>query len=297
LARPAPLPSPSVEVEARNAVINPATRSGWVSYFSSKGAKSAAHRIEDRPEGPEVMEIDVGPSAPAPAQQSSNKKTAASIASAATEPAQPVGKAAKTLVHKASTASLRAVKPAAPAAKAGKPPVEGPPTDAPRPDPAPPSSRPLTPMGRGASGQGNASGPSSKPGSVRLPPPNLILPSFEDTFSRPPRSHAPLPSGVLGRTLSVVSAWAGGRKAAPTSTSSTASRIRKSSSIMESGPAALLRKEATASENRLPRTWSVMGNRERERTRGCKEGERVVVIGVHGWFSQGPLAKIFGEPT
>ncbi|PWN43133.1 hypothetical protein IE81DRAFT_289105 [Ceraceosorus guamensis] len=210
------------------------------------------------------------------------------------------------LAHKLSRGSLKGSEPSrssiagkGPTAggKAGETPVEGSLQEGPQPDPAPPASRPLTPLTRGGRGTGGPSAPgessSGKPPSISPPRANLILPSFEDTFDRPPRSHAP-PGGLVERTLSAVTAWVGGRER---KFSTSSSKLRRSSSIMEAGPAAVARREAAESENRLPRTWAVMGLKERAKSRGCKEMDKVVVIGIHGWFSVGPLAKWFGEPT
>lgn len=54
---------------------------------------------------------------------------------------------------------------------------------------------------------------------------------------------------------------------------------------------------AEEAEQRLPRLWSVMGDKDRASSRGCRGVRKVVIVGVHGWFSKGPLRNVFGEPT
>lgn len=87
-------------------------------------------------------------------------------------------------------------------------------------------------------------------------PPNLVLPTFKDTFERPPRSLAPR-QGAIAKALSVVNSY------------------------MFSAPAAMTNAPAGKIDlsERLPKTLAVMGASQNQRYRAIK---RVAVIGVHG---------------
>lgn len=167
-------------------------------------------------------------------------------------------------------------------------------------DPAPPTSRPSTPLtndkdkankvvkAAAAVPKGKKGDNSSKP-PKGPPPPNLLLPSFDDTFLTAPRSTPPS-KGMLEKTLSYFfsrNADDSTRKARKSSLLSIgASRADSGSDIKEH-----------EAQTRLPRLWSVVGDKERATTKGCKGVKKVSIIGVHGWFSQGPLRNLFGEPT
>lgn len=114
----------------------------------------------------------------------------------------------------------------------------------------------------------------SKKSSVKTPtsppPPNLVLPTWNDTFHTLPRSAVPRePPSALSKTLQCVSGVLFSRS--------------ETSSSKGKGKA----KETVYSpyDKVLPRTWDVLGRGEAvDVLRGCK---RMVVIGVHGWFPGG----------
>lgn len=116
--------------------------------------------------------------------------------------------------------------------------------------------------------------------SIFEPPPpveNLVLPTFGDTFLRPPRSFAPKRS-TLTRAVSVVSAYLFQRHPSEeTPTSPTLANARQLAGIdgkdipveMKNDPA-----------ERLPKALEVMGEAPR-----LEKVKRVVTIGIHGWFT------------
>ncbi|KAI6161008.1 hypothetical protein EDD17DRAFT_1591508 [Pisolithus thermaeus] len=123
----------------------------------------------------------------------------------------------------------------------------------------------------------------SKKSIVKTPvtprPPNVVLPTWEHIFHVPPRSIIPeAPASTLAKALKSV----------------TGALFARNESSAEQGKGK--RREATCSpyERALPRAWNVLGDDSPDVLRGC---QRVVVIGVHGWFP-GAVARTFiGEPT
>jgi hypothetical protein len=111
--------------------------------------------------------------------------------------------------------------------------------------------------------------------SPRVPaPPNLVLPTWEDTFRSPPRSTAMQPetSSAFTKTVRFVS---GMLFAAREDGTSTGKGKAPSSSKDDHGSFADFGRD-------LPRAWDVIGDRlDGDILRGCR---RVVVIGIHGWF-------------
>ncbi|CDS00207.1 hypothetical protein [Sporisorium scitamineum] len=166
---------------------------------------------------------------------------------------------------------------------------------------------------------------------VPIVPPNLILPSFEDTFARAPRMWAPK-VGVLERTLSAVNSYLFSkvpdleRMKRPTrfstyrepSLGSSASTFKGTAASFKGGrPTQRLAgkakatgagsskdkgvetalKEVADSAQRLPRAWSTVGMHDRAQTKGTAGIGKIVVIGVHGWFTQSIFKNMIGEPT
>ncbi|KAE8224038.1 hypothetical protein CF319_g3011 [Tilletia indica] len=139
----------------------------------------------------------------------------------------------------------------------------------------------------------------SKKGSVvALKAPNLVLPSFEDTFATPPRVWPPK-VGMLERTIQAFNTYLFSkppdfqRLAASTATSTppasqaTGKARRRSSTLFT---------EETS--QRLPRSWEVMGDKTRASQRGVGSVRKVVVMGIRGWFAQFAILKnVMGEPT
>ncbi|KAK4701744.1 hypothetical protein P7C70_g4482, partial [Phenoliferia sp. Uapishka_3] len=99
---------------------------------------------------------------------------------------------------------------------------------------------------------------------------NLVLPTFNDTFSRAPRSFPPK-KGRLTKAVSVVSAYL----------FSAPPKEREEVGRMRDDPA-----------ERLPKSLEVMGEPVR-----IGAVRRVVTIGVHGWFPNSMVRSVFGEPT
>lgn len=95
--------------------------------------------------------------------------------------------------------------------------------------------------------------------------------AFVDTFARPPRSLPPRP-GVLERTLSAVNTYLFSKPP-------DANRMRQPT-VSRSGKGKM--SEAEEAAQRLPRTWEVMGEKERAVRRGAGGVRKAVVIGVHG---------------
>jgi hypothetical protein len=162
-----------------------------------------------------------------------------------------------------------------------------------KPDPAPPTDRPTTPLTEDkgkAKEVAKKSSKQTKKASSRPPVPNLVLPSFDDTFRTLPRSLAP-PAGVLKRTLSAMNAWL-------SSSPPDAARLRTAPKLgknMNKDEAGLALVEQAAV--RLPRTWDVVGQKSRSEKRGCQNVNRVVVITCHGWFAQSKFSMLMGSPT
>lgn len=174
--------------------------------------------------------------------------------------------------------------------------------------PTPPQSRPITPLTNDKSkasaikkaGVANAANPNGSGGKPLKAAPNLVLPSFEDTFFSPPRSLPPK-AGVLTRTLAAVGSYLLSIPA-DSSRLRTAPRKRRTSSQSFSlgghdEDDSSVGFEAMEQQQRLPRAWNVIGEKEREAKRGCENVKKVVVIGIHGWFSQSIFKTVLGEPT
>ena len=112
---------------------------------------------------------------------------------------------------------------------------------------------------------------SSGRASPRVPaPPNLVLPTWDDTFLTMPRSSLPRVQSdtALAKTVRFVSGmlWA---KDDGGNTDKGKARSTDDERLTDFG-------------TELPRIWDVIGERlDGDVLRGCK---RVVVIGIHGWF-------------
>lgn len=102
------------------------------------------------------------------------------------------------------------------------------------------------------------------------PPPNLVLPTWNDTFLTLPRSAVPHePPSVLSKTLQYVSGVLFSRDGPP----------------LDKGKGKAKEAVYSPHDKALPRTWDVLGRGDAvDVLRGCK---RVVVVGVHGWFPGG----------
>lgn len=113
--------------------------------------------------------------------------------------------------------------------------------------------------------------PGSGRASPRVPPaPNLVLPTWEDTFCVPPRSIEPRPptDSALAKTVRFVSSMLFAKEDGM-ATGKDKAHSRDDNDVADFG-------------RELPRTWDAIGEKlEDDVLRGCK---RVVVIGIHGWF-------------
>ncbi|KAH7107698.1 hypothetical protein BKA62DRAFT_143365 [Auriculariales sp. MPI-PUGE-AT-0066] len=121
--------------------------------------------------------------------------------------------------------------------------------------------------------------------------PNLILPSFEDTFKSGVRASAPPMRSTLQKTIGIVRNSLFSREGAEDR-----SNPLRRSILAYDGHKPGDRRWA----RQLPRTWDVL-SRSKGTTNdasgllhGCK---RVAIIGVHGWFPGAIVRTVFGEPT
>lgn len=123
------------------------------------------------------------------------------------------------------------------------------------------------------------SSPRQRPSSAfEAPPPveNLVLPTFNDTFLRPPRSFVPKKS-TLTRAVSVVSSYFFHR---PPAEESTSPRLVQAQQAARFNPAGMLTEMRDDPAERLPKSLDVVGEGPR-----LSKVKRVVTIGVHGWFT------------
>ncbi|PWN49915.1 hypothetical protein IE53DRAFT_387835 [Violaceomyces palustris] len=339
--------SASSLVDPNTAVLNSATRSSWVSYFSSRTASRARTISNWQQDENEVMDISdyvqaensrsgiTGSTTPLPkrnvAKSSSASVAANSLSAATIEPGRPtnLSSGSSTPKDSGSTPIGKAAILKAATANASVRGVNG---------QAKGKTESEQASGKSASKPSSVTsstkGGGSLPGSPKPQSPNLVLPSFEDTFTRPPRVWMPK-VGVLERTLSVVNSYLFskvpdmermkrptrfGSILAESSSSKTGDRSRtgathrlgggggstiqsrvgkvgRGASKLKSKAIEEGLKEVSRSAQRLPRSFEVMGDRERSRSRGCANVGKVVVVGIHGWFSQSIFKNMLGEPT
>ena len=150
--------------------------------------------------------------------------------------------------------------------------VKQPPAPPRSPSPSPkPKAKPDDLKGTKRTSVSPAPSKSSGRASPRVPPPpNLVLPAWDDTFLTMPRSSVPRVQSdtALAKTVRFVSGmlWA---KDDGASTGKGKARSTDDERFADFG-------------GELPRIWDVIGERlDGDVLRGCK---RVVVIGIHGWF-------------
>jgi hypothetical protein len=229
--------------------------SGWASFFSSKTL--LAKRITDieyREENTmEVMEID-----------DDDEERAGTAMLVATSEARTGNDAARE-TQVATT-------------KIGPAPPPRSPSPSPRPN-VKPDKKPDEIKGSKRVSVSPAPSKASGRASPRVPaPPNLVLPTWEDTFRSPPRSTTLQPetsSAFITRTVRFVSGmlFADG-------TSTGKGKAHDDRSFADFG-------------RELPRSWDVIGDRlDGDILRGCR---RVVVIGIHGWFPGTSARRIKGK--
>ncbi|WWC92594.1 uncharacterized protein L201_007553 [Kwoniella dendrophila CBS 6074] len=151
---------------------------------------------------------------------------------------------------------------------------------------------------------------SSQQASSSLPPPphapavqpNLVIPTFTDTFDRPPRSFLPpqppeppveaakgltaATTGLAWKALGAVGNYVYGG-------SDLAQRITPDT-LAEDEKEIRSRKEGSNVGNDLPRRIGLGSGTPDD---GWRQVKRVVVVGVHGWFPAKMLNSVIGEPT
>lgn len=126
--------------------------------------------------------------------------------------------------------------------------------------------------------------------------PNLVLPTWEDTFHARPRNQVPEPPpSTLARTMKFVSGVLFAKEVPDGESSAerqaSGSGSSKGSSLKRKGKSKEIEKEMVHFGKSLPRAWDVMKKRTsmgsgsglvpEDVLRGCR---KVVVIGIHGWF-------------
>ncbi|KAJ7492791.1 hypothetical protein FB451DRAFT_550499 [Mycena latifolia] len=192
----------------------------------------------------------------------------------------------------------------------------------------PPVKRPSSPAPSVASKHSVASTGTKTPAKApsiappRTPTPNLVLPTWGDTFHAPPRVVVPqrlidahgktVGRAVMEKTMKFVSGvlFASDTPTATKRSSSAGGRKGKGKDTTEDREREKKYEEWGLS---LPRAWDVLkpaagkgagkgrsesgdakeGNLE-DVLRGCKH---VVVIGIHGWFPGAVMRSVLGEPT
>uniref|UniRef100_V5EST2 YMC020W-like alpha/beta hydrolase domain-containing protein n=2 Tax=Kalmanozyma brasiliensis (strain GHG001) TaxID=1365824 RepID=V5EST2_KALBG len=358
--------------DANKAVLNNATRSGWINFFASRSANlpREARDAITNDDGMEVMDISgiEGGYRPAVAKAvtqsngrlapdaSTRPKTtkagslggsrASSLAGdseghhtsarslTSKESIKNLGRTAITKaanVAAASTAGLGKGKRTDGAQSSGNGSSSNGGNAGSNGQPAKDISKKLAPNGSGPSRPGTPTPTKSVGDPIPVVPPNLVLPSFEDTFTRAPRMWSPK-VGVLERTLSAVNSYLFSkvpdldRMKRPTRFSTYGEQNLGSSASSFKGNAASFAgkgstqrlagkakatgagsskdkgvetalKEVAESAQRLPRAWSTVGLHERAQCKGTAGIGKIVVIGVHGWFSQSIFKTVIGEPT
>lgn len=131
-----------------------------------------------------------------------------------------------------------------------------------------------------------ASGTSRRASSIKAAPPNLVLPSFDDMFQRPPRAipppAVPRKGGLARKTLGALGSILGSEKPSSASPQPLTPAQERIALGRERGR--LLPKPLAAGVARTRR----------------KSVRRVVVLGVHGWFPTGLTRRVrpsFASPN
>ncbi|KAJ7169710.1 hypothetical protein C8R46DRAFT_207697 [Mycena filopes] len=299
-------------------------RTGWVSFFSSSATLGYVSKKPITSGEPEVMEIDLD-------EGNDASQTAAAlvppVAAETTDKSkkEPEGKDLKPSKEDETPRPNGSL----PASKATKP------------TPTKPAAPPLTISdsvkrqvannnGSGSINSKRSASPSpsvtskksttSKPPSIappRTPTPNLVLPTWSDTFHAPPRSVLPqrlldangktVTRAVMEKTMKFVSGVLFAADSPGTKgRSSSASRGKGKGTDREEREREKKYEEWGLG---LPRSWDILkpaaGKAHPEAgdlkegdvqdvLRGCKH---VVVIGIHGWFPGAVMRSVLGEPT
>ncbi|KAI0365846.1 hypothetical protein BV20DRAFT_953453 [Pilatotrama ljubarskyi] len=248
-------------------------RSGWMSFFTSKAltVKSVTNESHDQKEdGMEVMEIDDEPQPSAAIAIPTGKDVqraaaASSLKSASLAPSSPVPPA----TPKSPTGKT----PAAPAPKEREPRKSDPPA-APLTDSDSIKRETTKGVPRSPSPTPSKASGTTPPGSARATPPNFVLPTWEDTFHKPPRSYPPpRHQGAKSKLTGALSYVAG-------------ALFSKDERAQGKGKGKEREAQAPAPEfltfgQELPKALDVLG--EQLNPYMLSGGCRIVVIGVAGW--------------
>ncbi|KAG1727263.1 uncharacterized protein EDB91DRAFT_1164267 [Suillus paluster] len=256
-----PSPEPQVPASEANPISSTITnnRSGWISFFSARAVAMKSITNESHNKEMEVMDLDedeasltVGPPSSATCSIPLNKEvnspspgltSVPPVTPPSSSPAQkPEDKSTTNGSANISDAVRRGAK------------------------------RPPSPTPSKKSGVKTPTVP---------PPPNLVLPTWEDTFHTQPRAYVPAqPPSALSKTFQYVSEVLFARDETVTH---------------KKGKGKARDRPMEPYEKALPRSWDVIGGQEQQDVlRGC---QRAVVIGVHGWFPGAVMRTVIGEPT
>ncbi|GAA5969709.1 hypothetical protein JCM11641_008012 [Rhodosporidiobolus odoratus] len=119
---------------------------------------------------------------------------------------------------------------------------------------------------------------------------NLVLPTFDDSFLRPPRSFQPKQS-TLSKAVSAVSAYLFHRP--PEEAQANLSPLLQAQAAAGIKTEGMMREMAEDPAERLPKVLEAMGEPSR-----LGRVKRIVTMGVHGWFTSNNMIKsVLGEQT
>lgn len=268
-----PTPRPSGE---QNPISVDATenRSSWISFFSLRAAHGAK-QITVAGETEDVMDLDGDPNAPPDAPPEASDHLTMAKKGKGPQPTSPVG------APKPRSSST------GPALK--RDPINPPLTDSES------LRRKVTTSGKRSS--------SATPSKRSLPPstpskaPNMVLPTFEDTFYTLPRAlppHTrPTPLRKVGRIVSGVFGISGIGGTGTPSRNDEMRMWQDRAGVSVPKDYEGLRAARDVGRD-LPRVGEVLGVHDIGRIKDCK---RVAIIGVHGWFPGTIMRTLFGEPT
>ncbi|KIM74736.1 hypothetical protein PILCRDRAFT_827946, partial [Piloderma croceum F 1598] len=272
----APSSSVSPAAEERNPIESTVSsnKSGWASFFSSRSlaVKNITDGKDKNESGMEVMNIDEDEGSPDP-----------NAISAASAPMPTDEKKLKGLERPVPGTQTK-LQPRADPKASEKLKLERPKDDKSKPPALPLTNSESVKRDTPKVAQRNASPtPSAKsgnksPGSPRNP--NLVLPTWTDTFHTTPRSLVPsVPSSAITKTFNFVSGVL----------------FSGDNERMKKGKAKAKDKEFINFGKELPKAFDVLGEKlEPDVLRGCS---KAVIIGVHGWFPGAVMRTVLGDPT
>jgi hypothetical protein len=258
-----PSPDPQLPASDANPISSTITsnRSGWISFFSARAMAMKSITNESHNQEMEVMDLDEDEASP----------TAGSLSSATCS--APLNKDVN--VPSPGSTGVPYVSPSSPSPAQKKPEDKSALTHV--------SANSSNAVRFGANKCPPSPTPSKKSGmkTPTISPPNLVLPTWDDTFHTHPRAHVPAePPSALSKTFQYVSEVLFAHD-------ETASRKKGKGKPRE--------RPLEPYEKALPRSWDVIGGQQQQDLlRGCR---RAVVIGVHGWFPGAVMRTVIGEPT